>query len=411
MNRIGKKILLLLVVFSVVLSGAVFAGGQQEESGELPEKIKIGAAVSLSGDLSRLGQMVKRGYELWQEKVNENGGIQVGDTRIPVEIIYYDDQSDNQTAAKLTEKLITEDDVKFLLGPYGSGPTFATTAIAEKYNIITIATLANGSDIYERGYKNVFSVLSPGGWIFHSFLDMLMNQDNTPEKYAIITPSDLFPITVAKGARDYVEDKGYEVAYYEEYSKGAQDLSSTMQKIKRSEADVVMGSGYLQEAILTVRQLDEQRVDLDAMGFTTGPELEDFQDNLGSDAEGVFGVSWWMPQMTYSGSVFGSASDYAELYNSKYDERLTYQAAAGSQGGVLLQLAIEKAGSLDTEAVREALSSYDGTTFWGPTEFDDKGMNIAGGTVAFQLQDGEKVTVWPEEAANGEPQFPVDYLE
>jgi branched-chain amino acid transport system substrate-binding protein len=411
MNRTGVTVLIVLLVVLVTLSSPVFAEGKQEETGELPDKIKIGAAVSLSGDLSRLGQMVKRGYDLWQEKVNEEGGIEVGDTRIPVEIIYYDDQSSNQTAAKLTEKLITQDNVHFLLGPYGSGPTFATTAIAEKYNIITIATLANASKIYDRGYKNVFSVLSPGGWIFHSFIDMLVNQTNPPEKYAIITPSDLFPITVAKGARDYVEEKGYEVSYYEEYSKGAKDLSSTMLKIKNSEANVLMGSGYLQEAILTVRQIDEQNVDLQAMGFTTGPELEDFNDNLGSDADGVFGVSWWMPQMAYSGSIFGSASDYAELYNSKYEERLTYQAAAASQGGVLLQLAIEEADSLKTEEVRRTLKNYEGITFWGPTEFDDRGMNIAGGTVAFQLQDGEKVTVWPEDAATGEPQFPVNYLD
>ncbi len=400
-------ITVLLLAFTLIIPALLFAGGQKEVKKAERTEIRIGASVSLSGSLSRFGNLVKNGYELWKDTVNAKGGIQVGDKKLPVKIIYYDDQSDNQTSAKLTEKLITQDKVDFLLGPYGSGPTFATTAIAEKYNKITIATLANATKIYNRGFKNVFSVLSPGSWIFYSFIDMLANLPNKPSKVAIITPNDLFPVTVAKGAKEYAEKKGFKVVYYEEYSKGVQDLSSTILKIKNSGAEVLMGSGYLAEAILTVRQLKEQNVKLKAIAFTTGPELIDFQKNLGDDANYVFGVSWWMPQMKYSGPVFGSAADYAKKYKEKFGAGLTYQAAAASQGGVLLQLAIEKAGSLDTEAVRNALKSYKGTTFWGPTEFNEKGQNIAGGTVTFQLQNGEKVTVWPPAAATGKPVYPM----
>ena len=305
-----KRTLAILLAFAVMGGSLLFATGQKEAAA--PSAIRIGASVSLTGNLSRFGNLVKNGYELWKEKVNARGGIDVGGKMLPVEIVYYDDQSDNQTAAKLTEKLITEDKVQFLLGPYGSGPTFATTAIAEKYDLITMACLANATNIYERGFQNVYSVLAPGTWVFYSLIDMLAAQNPRPTKVAIIYPNDNFPATVAKGADEYAKSKGFEVVYIEEYPKGVRDLSSTILKIKNSGAEVLMGSGYLEEAILTVRQLKEQRVSLKAVGFTTGPEVLDFRTNLGEDANGVYGVSWWMPQMAYTDPLFGSASQYAK---------------------------------------------------------------------------------------------------
>ena len=402
-NKFFTTVAVLLAF--LLTAGTLFAGGQTET--EAPDIIKIGASISLSGNLARFGNMVKSGYELWAEQVNAQGGIDVGGKKMPVEIVYYDDQSDNQTAVKLTEKLITEDKVQFLLGPFGSGPTFATTAIAEKYNIITIATLANATNIYDRGFQNVFAVLAPATRIFSSFIDMLAAQSPKPAKVAIIYPNDNFPAAVAKGANEYAKQKGFDVVYIEEYTKGVKDLSSTILKIKNSGAEVLMGSGYLEEAILTVRQLKEQKVNLKAIGFTTGPELKDFTDNLGSDADNIFGVSWWMPQMNYSDSLFGSASDYAKLYEQKFGEGLSYQAAAASQGGLLLQTAIEKAGSLDADKVRAALRSYSSSTFWGPTKWDPTGQNMAGATVTFQIQDGVIKTVWPPEAGQADPIYPT----
>jgi branched-chain amino acid transport system substrate-binding protein len=144
-----------------------------------------------------------------------------------------------------------------------------------------------------------------------------------------------------------------------------------------------------------------------AIGFTTGPELQDFRDNLGSDADNICGVAWWMPQMTYTDPLFGSTQDYTKKYTDKYGPGLAYQGAAGSQGGYLLQMAIEKAGSIDTDKVREVLAAYDGTTFWGPIRFDATGQNIAGGAVTFQIQKAVIQTVWPADAASAKAVYPL----
>ena len=370
------------------------------------EVIKIGASVSMTGAQSRFGNMVKNGYELWKDVVNEKGGINVGATKYKVAITYYDDQSDPQVSAKLTEKLITEEKVQFLLGPYSSGITLATSAIAEKYNMINMACTANADSVYTRGYKNVFSILPPASGILNSFLEMLTTFSPVPQKLAVIYPTDLFPQNVAEGARDYAKKMNLDVAFFENYPKGAKDLSSLLLKVKATKPDVLIGTGYLDDAILAVRQSKDQRIDFKATVFTTGPELEDFTKNLAKDADYVYGVSWWMPEMNYKGPVFDSTQGYAALFAKRFGPGLTYQAAAASQGGLLLQLAIEKAKSLEMDKVREALRSYEGTTFWGKTKFDENGRNAMGKSVTFQIQNGVIKTVFPKEAAQTTPQFP-----
>jgi branched-chain amino acid transport system substrate-binding protein len=388
---------LMLLVFGLFLMGSV-AWAQ--------DTLKIGAAVSLTGAQSRFGNMVKNGYELWKDDVNEKGGIDVGGKKYKVAIIYYDDQSDPQVSAKLTEKLITEDKVQFLLGPYSSGITLATSAIAEKYNMINMACTANAGSVYSRGYKNVFSILPAASVILDSFMEMLGTLTPASKKLSMISPTDLFPLSVAEGAQNHAKELGLEMALFEKYPKGAKDLSSLLLKIKGLKPDVLMGTGYLDDAILAVRQAKDQRVDFRAMVFTTGPELEDFTKNLGKDADYVFGVSWWMPEANFKCPVFGTTQNYVSLYAKKFGSGITYQAAAASQGGVLLQLAIEKAKSLETDKVREALRSFDGTTFWGATKFDANGTNVRGKSVTFQIQKGVIKTVFPKEVAQTPPMYP-----
>ena len=391
-----RKWTILMVLGLVMISTVAMA----------QEVIKFGAAVSLTGAQSRFGNMVKNGYELWKDYVNEKSGIDVAGKKYKVTVIYYDDQSDPQVSAKLTEKLITEDKVQFLLGPYSSGITLATSAIAEKYDIITMACTANADSVYTRGYKNVFSILPPASAILRSFLDMLTNFNPVPKKLAMISPTDLFPLNVAEGAQNYAKELNLDLTFFEKYPKGAKDLSSLLLKIKSLKPDVLMGTGYLDDAILAVRQLKDQKVDFKAMVFTTGPELEDFTKNLGKDADYVYGVSWWMPEVNFKCPVFGSTQNYVSLYAKKFGSGLTYQAAAASQAGVLLQLAIEKAKGLETDKVRQALRSYDGTTFWGATKFDANGRNVMGKSVTFQIQKGMIKTVFPKDAAQTAPMFP-----
>jgi ABC-type branched-subunit amino acid transport system substrate-binding protein len=147
-----KRVFFILTLLLMVAVGIGSAIGAEKV-------LKLGASVCITGRLAKEGGYVKDGYTLWMEEVNRKGGIKVGSDRYKVEIIFYDDKSDPQTGAKLTEKLITEDKVKFILGPYGSGITLATSAIGEKYKVLTVACQANANNIYERGFKYIISIL------------------------------------------------------------------------------------------------------------------------------------------------------------------------------------------------------------------------------------------------------------
>jgi branched-chain amino acid transport system substrate-binding protein len=139
----GKLTCLALAALAVISWKAASASAD--------DVIRFGAAVSLTGPLSTEAKQAKDGYDFYVEQVNERGGIPIGGKKYKVEITYYDDGSNPETAAKLTEKLLTEDKVNFLLGPYGSGPSLTATTVAEKHQVPMVLAHAASPQIYDRG--------------------------------------------------------------------------------------------------------------------------------------------------------------------------------------------------------------------------------------------------------------------
>ena len=108
---------------------------QADDSTSPRRKFLIGSAIALTGKYAREGSFVKKGYDFWRDKVNSRGGIEVSGKRYPVEIVYYDDRSDPQTSTRLVEKLITEDKVDLVFGPYSSDCVGPSSTITEKYRV------------------------------------------------------------------------------------------------------------------------------------------------------------------------------------------------------------------------------------------------------------------------------------
>jgi branched-chain amino acid transport system substrate-binding protein len=368
--------------------------------------IKFGASLAISGAVSREGNFLRDGYEYWKDLVNSRGGIQVGDKQYQVEIIYYDDQSDADTGARLTEKLITEDNVDFLLGPFSSGIQINTSAVAERYGVITIAPLANSPSIYERGFKYIFSVLPPATKYLHRTLEMAMEQDPQPETIAIMARDDPFGTAVAAGAAAKAEELGLEVVYNEPYPPDATDVSSALTTIGELQPDILLASTLFADALLITRQAKDLQICPEIMGFSVGPAIPDFPNELGEDANYIFGAEWWLPTLGWEDDIIGSAREFAEDFEAEYGYTPGYHTASGVATGEILQIAIERAGTLDTEAVRQELLNFDDELFWGPTAWDETGQNIKGASVAIQIQDGEVVAVWPPEAAEADPIHP-----
>ena len=405
--------IVLLMLASLTLLAAQCAtppagGGAAAPAPKAEEKVlKLGASLALTGAVSREGRQLRDGYEFWKDWVNERGGVDIGGEKYKVEIIYYDDKSDAETGAKLTEKLITEDKVDFLLGPFSSGIAISTTSIGEKYKKLTIAPLSNSTKIYSRGYKYVFSVLPPATRYLVRLLDMAVTLEPKPETVAFLIRDDPFGISAAEGAADHARSLGLEVVYEQKYPKDAKDLSSLLTQVKAKNPDILLSSTLFQDAVLITRQAKDLKVCPKILGFSVGPAIPDFVTELGDDAEYIYGSEWWLPTMDWKDPVFGSAREFAKAFKEKFGYTPGYHAASGAAAGRILQDALRIAGTKDVDKVREALLNYNEPIFWGPIGWDETGQNIKGASVPIQIQNGKVVSVWPEEAREAEPLYPM----
>lgn len=249
-----KKVIIVAMLISILLLGLTGIVSAQENI------IKIGVAVSLTGKIAYEGRLVKDGYEVWEDWVNSHGGITAGGINYKVKMVYYDDESAPVRGAKLTEMLITQNKVDFLFGPFSSSITFATSAIGEKYKIITIAPEANAVNIYERGYKYVFSVLPPAPMLMVPIAYMAENLDPKPKTVAIIVANDLFPLSCAEGFRDKCKELGFEVVLFEKYPAGATDISTLLTQVKNLNPDILADAGYTADSLMVIRQCKELNI-------------------------------------------------------------------------------------------------------------------------------------------------------
>ncbi len=371
--------------------------------------ITFGAPVSLTGATNNEGKYTKDGYDLAVEVINNAGGVKVGDKFYKLALKFYDDESNADTSAKLTEKLITEDKVNLLLGPYGSGPTLNATVIAEKYKVPMVEANGAAENIFNRGFKYSFGILSPGKNYLRGVLEMAISLDPNIKNVAILAANDNFSLEVADGAKQYAESKGLKVVYNEKYPPTTKDISSLLTVVKGLSPDVILGSGHLQDALLVVKQSKDLNVNAKAWGFSVGPATPEFRDSLKKDADYIFGGAQWTVALKYNGNdVFKTPDNYTKLFMAKYSYEPPYQSAESSAAVITYQKAIEAAGSFDPDKVRDALAKLDFVSFYGQIKFDERGINTFKPMAVEQLQtDGKKHTVWPADVAEAKPQYPA----
>jgi branched-chain amino acid transport system substrate-binding protein len=394
------------VLLAASLTACMPGSNTESDSGDDSGPIKLGAAVSQTGAYSVEGKSVKEGYELWEKTVNEKGGIDVGGSKRKVKVVYYDDQSKPETAIKLTQRLISEDKVDFLLGPYSSGMTIATSAIAAQYKKIMFAGGAAASSVFEQGNEYVFSPLALTSEYTVSGLDALKVSG---AKSVGILHSDDAPMTDVKDATvAHAKRIGLKVTSTQAVPVDATDIKGALGQIEASKPDVLVEAGTSVLGILAMRTLRTLDWAPDVL-MIQAPTERQFVDELGVDnTRGVLAPTQWVGTAAFEGDeVFGTAKAYRDMYVDEYGHEPSYLPASASAAALALQLAIEKAGTTETDAVRDELIGLEADTFYGPLNFtgpDDEsglvGANIDRKMLTIQLDDkGNQVVVAPDEAA------------
>jgi len=386
--RLGK------VLAPVVVVGVGLASLPLPAAAQTP--IKIGASMSVTGTYAKPGSYQKEGYDVCIDELNAKGGL----LGRKVELVIYDDQSQPATAVKLYEKLITEDKVDAVMGPYSSAVSEAVANVTEKYKKVMVAPLAATTSIFKKGRKYIFMVITPAENYLDGLIDMAAKRGL--KTVAIINEDTLFPKASAAGTAEAAKKRGMQVVLQEAYPKGNTDFSALLVKIKAANPDVIAAGTYFDDAVAITRQMKELNVNPKMFGLTVGGDLPEFHDLLKQNAEYVYGSTQWDETLPYPGQ-----KEFLAAYTKKFKHEPSYHAAAGYAGCLIYGEAVKRAGTLDAEKVREQLLKMEIKTAFGDYKVDADGFQVAHKMVMLQWQDGKRVVVWPDDLAGGKARYPT----
>ena len=384
----GQLALLALILAATVLSLPAPATAQST--------IRIGASLSLTGTYAKLGTYQREGYDLCAEHLNNAGGL----LGRKVEFVTYDDQSMPATGVRLYEKLLTEDRVDAVMGPYSSPITEAVANVSEKYRKVLVSPLAATTSIFKKGRKYAFMVISPAEVYLEGLIDMAAKRGL--KTVAIINEDTLFTKSAAVGTAEIARKRGLQVVLQEAYPKGHTDFSGLLEKVKRANPDVLAAATYYDDAVAITRQMRELNVNPRMYGLTVGGDLPEFYDVLKKNAEFIYGATQWEAELPYPGQ-----REFVESYKSKFKREPVYHSAAGYAGCMIYAEGVKRARTLDADKVREELLRLELKTAFGDYKVDADGYQVAHKMVMLQWQDGKRVVVWPEDIASAKARFPT----
>ena len=375
------------------------------------DTITLGAALSETGKYTTTGKHTKNGYDLAVKLLNDRGGVIVDGKNYKLQIKYYDDESTSARTAQLVERLIQQDGIKFILGPYGSGPTTAMAPVVEKYKIPMVEANGASRSIFNKGYRYVFAVLSTSEQYLTEAITLAAEKaraagkDPSSLKIAIAVENDPFSLDVRAGILDDAKRYNMKIIIDDKLPPELNDMTATLTKVRALKPDILIVSGHAKGAALVTKQLTEQRVQVPMLAIThcEAAKVTD-TEKFGTNAEHTLCAAQWAPSMAYSDKWFGSAEQFSRAFEAAYGYVPPYQAAESAAAVLVYADALERAGSFDTDTVRDAIAATDVETFYGKVQFDGTGKNIAKPMILRQIQDGKYVPVAPTAVASGKYQ-------
>ena len=397
--------LAVVAALALVLAGC---GSKGETTNTAPTgTLTLGASISLTGSLAREGILTQEGYDVCVKVVNDKGGVPVGGQKLKLEIKYQDDTSKPDTAAQIMDQF-NDQGTKLILGPYGSATTRSAAAAVEKNGQVMADSSGADDAIFTQGYKRTFAVLSPAT-LYATSMVLAINELATPKptSIAFISADDGFSKTATTAAVQKAKDLGFTVIPTELVPNGTNDVSAALTKIKPANPDVIIVSAHLAEGVATVKQSAQLGIKPKAFAETVAPPTPDFISALGPAAEGVLGSTQWTLKTEGKDKWFGSAADYAKSFAAQFKGReVEYHGAEATAACLALVLAVEKAGTIEPNKVRDAIAALDEQTFFGPIKFTATGQNLTKTMGVIQVQGGKPVSVWPKNAAEASLKWP-----
>jgi branched-chain amino acid transport system substrate-binding protein len=386
-------------------------------SGGDSNTFRIGAVLEMSGESATGGQIAKRGYEMWVNTVNQQGGIKIGGNRYKVDLIVQDCQSQPSVAADATSRLAIEEGVDAIFGAYTSGVQIAMNPICEKYRVPCIAGSAESPENWTPHPAFTYGVIPAVDTTAARSMQAIVDSATpAPTTAAVVGANEPFSDDTAVGFRAGAQAAGLDIAHYSLFPVNA-DLVPVADVVASTSPDIVAVGGHdvlLVDFVKALASVDfTPKAIIEHYGITDAS----FAKALGKDAEGVMGITVWLPDSDFEDDLFGTASDYAKAFEGRYGTPPDYTAAGCSVSGEILQLALEELGerpSLSQEArvgLNEIIAKTKADTFYGPIEFATSGKHFHNNTaldpILVQIQDGQVKAIAPESSAQAELIYPL----
>jgi len=363
--------------------------------------IKVGASLPLTGDFSDPGTAAQKGYEVWVDMVNKAGGL----LGRQVEFVVYDNASNPDTAVADYEKLITQDKVDLVVGPFSSKLVIPTSEVAAKYGYAFPEPAGGAPHVFDRGLTNIFFCQPASSDVQGvSFVNYVLSlpEDIRPKTFAVITQDDPFTLGVVEAMEPLLTDGGLTEVMNEKYPPDTKDFSSLAAKVADKDPDLIIGGTQFEDSVGQIKAYQQAGYQPRGAFFTTGPSLpKEFSEALGSATDGIFSaISWFESSSTETNPEFVAA------YHDKFGaEPIAEDSANAFTVGQVLQQAVENTQSLDNAKLIDEMHSATFTTVVGPLSFNELGQP-QGSFMTLQWQGGQSYIVAPDYAKQSDPVWP-----
>lgn len=373
-------------------------------------KINLGIPISLTGSYAVQGIESFQGLSLWVSDVSNEGGIYVGDygRKIPLGLVYYDDESSADKCRKITEKLIAKDKVDILLGPYSSSLALASAEVACERGVTLWNHGGSTDEIEERGFDCLVSAITPASTYSSGIVDLVRKTDKSARRIAAFSARDSgFSRNVARGAKEYGRETGFEVREFK-FKSGEYDFSRLLDEAVEFDPDLILGMGRADDDLRLAGQLMEKRVRPKAAAFVVA-SIKLFLDTFREKAEGFLSASQWESGVGIQPDAGPSPEEFSRGFVKAYGQEPDYVAAQGYNIGLIIKKCIDETGSLNGERLRDAARQMDFSTFYGRFKTDSKGNQRGHEMVTVQWQKERKVVVYPEQVSTGRFVYPAKF--
>ena len=357
------------------------------------EPVRIGYSIAKTGLFAQAAPSQITAYELWANQVTAAGGLDVAGERRPVELVWFDDESDPAKSAQIYEKLISEEKVDLLLAPWGTPHHLNVAGVVERHGFPMVGNTAASVAVRE---------VQPGNiWFSTSAIPDRIG----PELAALAKQSGVKSVAIIANVLPFAQEnlqflvpaleaEGIEIALNESYPPDISDMTGLLSQIKAAGVDGIIALSYPADSFLYMGQAREVGIDVSFEFLLVGPTISAFSQAFGDFADGIVTIGHWSPHQ----SKWSRAKPFFDAYVAAYEMNPDYlDTALAYMSCEILEQAVATAG-LDRDKLRTAIASSTFDTINGEVSFEGV-ENAVTPTAFLQLQGGDMHLIWPKDIA------------